>query len=94
MKVRSEVLINLSGRRVRVAAERVDYLLSQGFRRVEVVKTAPRPAPAPDESAPEPIVLDKLTKAELWALCKEEGLDDRLSYRDSAEAMKAALRGQ
>lgn len=89
--MKSELLINLSGRRVRVAAERVDGLLGRGFRRAEAV--APRPATMPaTEPAPAPIVLDDLTRSELWALCKQEGLDDRLTYRDSAEAMKAALR--
>ena|SRR5690554_1171462 len=104
---KSEFLINCSGRKVCVSAHRVTHLLGQGFTRVPEVlaeSIAPQGQPIPDSDAVKaevgepatleaaPIVLDDLTKSELWALCKEHGVDDQVSYHSTADEMKAALR--
>jgi len=80
-------LINLSGRKVRVATRRKDFLMGQGF-------TLPKPEVTvvdDDDFEPPVIVLEDLTKAELWARIKDAGLDDKVSYQDTKDAMIEAF---
>jgi len=87
-------LINLSGRKVRVAARREDFLVSQGFTRPVPPKPIARSTPADNDFEPRVVVLEDLTKAELWARIKEADLDDQVSYRDTKDAMIEAFSGE
>jgi len=85
-------LINLSGRKVRVATRRKELLLSQGF--TLPGPGEPEPKVAGDDYEPPVIILEDLTKAELWTRIKDAGLDDKVSYTDTKDAMIEAFGGE